>query len=151
MTVNNPELTATLIDAEFKTPRSTPETQAALRRELIVFTAAAVTLATGYILVTDHIWEDYFITFRHSQNLAEGHGLVYHVGERVHGFTSPLGTLLPALLYLMLGKGSYVPTLWLFRLLSVIAFAAGGLLVLKAFQEEDGARNRWARFFFAVF
>ena len=49
---------------------------------------------TAYTLYTNHIWEDFFITFRHSQNLCEGKGLVYNEGERVHGFTSPLGVLL---------------------------------------------------------
>jgi hypothetical protein len=124
--------------------------QKSLRGEQLYFALAAIALATSYVLFTDQVWEDYFITFRHSQNLAEGHGLVYHVGERVHGFTSPLGTLLPAVFYLVTGKGSYVPALWIFRALSIIAFAAGGLFVLKAFQEEDGAGNRLARVFFAL-
>ena len=61
-----------------------------------VFAVAAALSPLGYALYTDHIWEDFFITFRHSENLARGDGLVYQPGERVHGFTSPLGVLLPA-------------------------------------------------------
>lgn len=38
-------------------------------------------------------FEDAYITFRYARNLAEGHGLVYNVGERVMGFSSPLWTL----------------------------------------------------------
>ena len=58
---------------------------------------AALLLALGYALATDRVWEDYYITWKSSKNLAEGNGLVFHPGERVHTFTSPLGVLLPAL------------------------------------------------------
>src|SRR5438132_12497750 len=136
--------------AEKTTTPADSALQRSLRRERFVFALAAIALATSYVLFTDQVWEDYFITFRHSQNLAEGHGLVYHAGESVNGLTSPLGTLLPAIFYLVSGKGSYVPALWIFRVLSIMAFAAGGLFVLKAFQDEDGARNRLARVFFAL-
>jgi hypothetical protein len=121
------------------------------RFELVLFAVVTAALAQVYALATDHVWEDYFITFRHSRNLAEGKGLVYVSGEHVHGFTSPLGTLLPALLYRLAGSPSYVPSLWLFRFLSMAALAGGGLCVLRAFQQEDGKRNVAARFFFALF
>jgi hypothetical protein len=42
--------------------------------------------------------DDAFISFRYAKNLADGHGLVFNVGERVWGFTSPLQTLVLALL-----------------------------------------------------
>src|SRR5262252_8620700 len=102
------------------------------RRWLALFAAVAFAVPLLYALYTGHIWEDYFITFRHSQNLCEGHGLVYQPGERVHGFTSPLGTLLPALCYWVTGGGSYLYALWLFRVLSAAAFAGAGVLLLKA-------------------
>ena len=57
------------------------------------FVPAAVALI--FILVTGQIWEDFLITFRHTENLMAGNGLVYQTGERVHGFTSVLNTLLP--------------------------------------------------------
>jgi len=38
--------------------------------------------------------DDGFIAFRYAKNLAEGNGLVFNVGERVWGFTSPLTVLL---------------------------------------------------------
>jgi hypothetical protein len=95
----------------------------------------------GYALYTQHIWEDFFITFRHSQNLCEGHGLVYNVGERVHGFTSPLGVLLPAFFYSITGQTSYLPALWLFRILSIVAFVVGGALVLRSLKTEGNNRR----------
>jgi hypothetical protein len=102
------------------------------RRELMLFAAAAFAVPLLFALYTGHIWEDYFITFLHSQNLVDGHGLVYRAGERVHGFTSPLGTLLPALCYWVTGHSSYLPALWLFRVFSAAAFAGGGVLFLQA-------------------
>jgi hypothetical protein len=83
--------------------------------------AVAIVVCLSFAAYTNHAWEDFFITFRASLNLITGHGLVYQPGERVHSFTSPLGTLLPALF--AFGDGPSVETraLWLFRLTSVAA------------------------------
>ncbi|HVJ81291.1 MAG TPA: hypothetical protein VNC50_09500, partial [Planctomycetia bacterium] len=82
-------------------------------RTLVLLLAAATPLA--YVLYTGQVWEDYFITFRHSRNLAEGNGLVFQPGERVHGFTSPLGVLLPAAFHFVAGNpDSFLPALWMF-------------------------------------
>ncbi len=89
---------------------------------LVAIVAASACL--GFAAFTNHAWEDYYITFRSSLNLASGQGLVYQPGERVHTFTSPLGTLLPAL-FAGGGEGSdrAQRALWLFRLVSVAALA----------------------------
>ena len=105
-----------------------------------LFIVAAVVTTLGYAWYTNHVWEDYLITFRHSQNLCEGHGLVYRPGERVHGFTSPLGTLLPALCHVATGRQSYVVALWLFRVLSTLAFVGAGLILLQILRESDTGR-----------
>jgi len=39
-------------------------------------------------------YEDQLIVLRYARNLVEGNGLVYNLGERVQGFTTPLFTLL---------------------------------------------------------
>ncbi len=94
---------------------------------------AAIAVPLAYILYTGHIWEDFFITFKFSRNLAEGRGLVYEDGVRVHGFTSPLGTLIPSLCYLISGKSSYVPAIWVYRLLFCIpAFILSAVYLMKA-------------------
>jgi len=86
----------------------------------------ALAASLGYVLATGHVWEDYLITFRHSKNLAEGRGLVFQPGERVHGFTSPLGVLLPAAFHRAFGNPeSFLPALWCFRVLGALAFAGG--------------------------
>jgi hypothetical protein len=76
-----------------------------------LFLFIAVPLA--YSFYTNHIWEDFFITFKYSKNFCEGNGLVYIPGEKVHGFTSPLGVMLPAFCYLVTGADSYEKAIWL--------------------------------------
>lgn len=101
--------------------------------------AALLPVATGlvYALYTHQIWEDYLITFRHTENFVNGQGLVYQAGERVHGFTSVLNTLLPALPFAL--TRSFEFTIWAFRLCS-LAVLAGGLAVLwRALHEKLGA------------
>jgi arabinofuranosyltransferase len=58
-------------------------------------------ICLGFLLHTLHynfIADDAFITFRYTDNLIKGHGLVFNLGDRVEGFTSPLWTLLLAAL-----------------------------------------------------
>jgi hypothetical protein len=95
-----------------------------------------------FAVFTNHVWEDYYITFRASKNLAEGHGLVYQIGERVHSFTSPLGVLLPALLYTITGSDDF--TLWGFRLLSCAALSWAVVLLWKTLEEQGTSlAARW--------
>ncbi len=92
---------------------------------------AAFVIALCFALFTRHIWEDYYITYRASKNLATGHGLVFNHGDRLHTFTSPLGVLLPALSSLLTGNRSDDAALWIFRLMSISAFA-GSVAILIA-------------------
>ncbi len=48
--------------------------------------------------------DDAFISFRYAQNLANGHGLVYNIGERVEGYTNFLWTILAALVLWLGGE-----------------------------------------------
>jgi len=48
--------------------------------------------------------DDPFITYRYSQNLVQGSGLVFNPGERFLGATSPAHMLLGALVYGLFGK-----------------------------------------------
>lgn len=53
-------------------------------------------LALGGVAAFTRLWacEDAYISFRYVENLLDGHGLVYNIGERVEGFTHPLWLLL---------------------------------------------------------
>ena len=93
---------------------------------------SAVIVTLGFAAFTGHIWEDYFITFRASLNFATGHGLVFQPGERVHSFTSPLGTLLPALFAGGGGDNVAVRALWWFRVVSALALGSAVWLIISA-------------------
>ena len=104
----------------------------------------AFLLPLVFALSTGHVWEDFFITYRSSRNLAHGLGLVFTPGEHVHSFTSPLGTLLPALCCWITGGDSDLAALWLFRLFSCGALA---LAVLRLWRIAEltqlGEAGRW--------
>lgn len=102
-------------------------------------------IALAWSLFTQHIWEDYWITFRASKNLATGHGLTFTPGERVHSFTSPLGTLLPALASVLVANKSDLAAMWIFRLLSIAAYAGAGVLLWRVM------RQVFPRFYPALF
>ncbi len=59
---------------------------------------AAVAAVVLRWLQGPQVVDDAYITFRYAQNLAQGAGFVYNVGERVLGTTTPLFTILLAAL-----------------------------------------------------
>lgn len=100
--------------------------------------ALTMTVAALFALYTNHAWEDWYITYRASKNLAMGNGLVFTIGDRLHTFTSPLGTLAPALLAFVTAGSSDDLVLWLFRLLSCSLLATAAVILLK-FAERTGS------------
>jgi len=119
------------------------------RRQEAIFFLAAFAVPILYALHTSHIWEDFFITYKFSKNLVDGHGLVYHPGERVYGFTSVINTLLPSFFYwLTQSFHPYLGALWLYRIASAAAFATAGLLTFNYLREKD--ENPDCALFFAV-
>jgi hypothetical protein len=92
--------------------------------------ACAVVIAGLFALYTNHAWEDYYITFRASRNLATGHGLVFNHGDRLHTFTSPLGVLLPALASFVSGSQSDAAALWIYRGMCLAALGGAAALVV---------------------
>jgi hypothetical protein len=69
----------------------------------------------------DH--DDAFITYRYARNLAQGQGLVYNIGERVLGTSTPLYTGLLALGSLVSGQ----PVHWISHLLCGLSLWLGGV------------------------
>lgn len=82
--------------------------------------------------------DDAFITFRYARNLLDGQGFVYNPGQPVLGTTTPLFTLLLALLALPFGgAGANFPALSL----SVSAIADGlTAILLYALGKQLGSR-----------
>lgn len=69
--------------------------------------------------------DDAYISYRYAQNLVDGHGLVYNVGERVEGYTNMLWTLMVAL-GIALGASGPLAGHWL-------GFASGFVLLLASY------------------
>lgn len=88
-----------------------------------------------YSFYTDHRWEDYYIAFRSSKNLALGHGLVYNIGEKVHSFTSPFGVLIPAILSKL--TRSDEATIWIFRLFSCFLLLGSWLFWVRMIKKAN--------------
>jgi hypothetical protein len=55
---------------------------------LVLVSAGAAVWAVGRVSL-----DDAFITYRYAQHLAQGHGPVFNLGERVEGYTNPLWVL----------------------------------------------------------
>jgi hypothetical protein len=64
------------------------------------------------------------------------------VGERIHSFTSPLGTLLPALFALGAGPEVEIRALWIFRAVSAAALGLAIFLACREFHRDQ--LGRWA-------
>ena len=96
---------------------------------LVFFSAFLVTLL--FALYTNHAWEDWYITYRTSKNLALGHGLGYNAGVKLHTFTSPLGTLVPAALSYITGNTSDTLVLWLYRVVNAVLLGLSAVLLFK--------------------
>ncbi len=76
--------------------------------------------------------DDAYITFRYARNLSDGMGFVYNPGERVLGTSTPLFTLLLALVHLISGLElvtiSFVLGMLAFSLSSIPLFLIGRLV-----------------------
>jgi hypothetical protein len=94
----------------------------------IIFLSIFV-ISLGFAIYTKHAWEDWYITYRCSKNLASGNGLVYTAGQKVHAFTSPLGTLIPAALSAITLNSSDELVLWLFRIISILLLGLSAVLL----------------------
>lgn len=101
--------------------------------------SAGIVLLVGLVfaVVTDHQWEDWYITYRISKNLALGNGLVFTIGERLHTFTSPFNTLAPALISYLTGNVSDAIVIWGYRILCCFLFACS-IILLTRFSKESG-------------
>lgn len=98
---------------------------------------AVFLIGLAFALYTGHAWEDWFITYRASKNLALGNGLVFTVGERVHSFTSPLGTLIPAFLSFVTANRSDDLVLWLFRGVGCGLLALSAMMLVRVARTHE--------------
>jgi hypothetical protein len=109
-----------------------PAMKISLSRSQWYVASGVFIFALAFAIYTQHAWEDWYITFRPAKNLATGHGLVYNDGERVHTFTSVIGTLIPALLSAITFNTSDDLVLWLFRIVNMGVLSISAVLLVKA-------------------
>ena len=100
------------------------------KQEYLIFFFIFI-IAIGFALFTNHAWEDFYITYKVSKNLAAGFGPVYMIGEKVYVFTSPLNMLALAFFNFVTGNFSDVLVLWLYRLLCGFLLGLSGVLLFK--------------------
>ncbi|RJR26209.1 hypothetical protein C4561_05710, partial [candidate division WWE3 bacterium] len=81
-----------------------------------------ITIVVSFFLFLSRAWvgEDAFIFFKYVDNLLNGHGLVFNVGERVEGFTAPLWVFVLSFFRLITGAELRSIALVLGLLLSLI-------------------------------
>ncbi len=109
-----------------------------------VFVAAlAILVLHGYVY-WDHISDDAFISFRYSQNLARGDGLVWNPDERVEGYSNFLWVILLTGTEL-LRIGIVEPSRWL-----GFASTAGVLAIIYLLAQELTASRRDAEIAFTI-
>jgi len=113
-------------------PTTAPPDADARKQRLAVFLMVFATVL-WFAVVSQCAWEDWFIAYRSSRNLAMGQGLVYTPGQRVYSFSSPIGALLPAALCFLTG-GRDALVLWLFRLINAAALGMAAVLLLRLAQ-----------------
>jgi len=75
--------------------------QPAFRLPHLLSFCFAAALYIAHSLHYKFLQDDAFIYFRYSKNLANGHGLVFNIGERVEGFVDLIWPLLLSLLFLI--------------------------------------------------
>jgi hypothetical protein len=96
------------------------------RVEWLLITVLLTAALLARLIPGERIVDDAYITFRYARNIVEGRGFVYNPGEQVLGTTTPLYTLLLAVVALATGSRGF-PTIAL--IVNALAGAASvGLL-----------------------
>ncbi|MBU1707770.1 hypothetical protein KKB28_07645, partial [bacterium] len=102
----------------------------------------ATVICTGAIvlMILYGFWfiqgDDSYIFYSYAKNLVEGNGYVFNVGERVNATTSPLYTLLLALLYLPLQVLPFITIPLLGHLIGAISLFFLCYFLMQSFRDE---------------
>ena len=104
----------------------------------IIFFASAAIFLLFIFLFWGYATDDAFITFRYSENLANGHGLVFNPGDKpVEGYSNFLWLLFLSLLY-KLGLPTYVTA----KLMGLSSFLLSAIIWFRHFEKDD-AKLSW--------
>lgn len=110
----------------------------AQQRHLSIATLAGVSIVIllalyGYWNIQE---DDSYIFYSYATNLANGNGYVFNVGERVNATTSPLYTLLLALIYLIFRFLPFVTIPLIGHLIGITSLFLICILLMKSFMAE---------------
>ena len=106
--------------------RGDPAWERRIGRALAVVPWAALVVGLALAVRRASVVDDAFISFRYARNLAEGHGLVFNLSERVEGYTNFLWTLVLSVLSL-----TGIDLLWIALVLGLVAFVGAVLVTLR--------------------
>jgi hypothetical protein len=103
-----------------------------VRKKILIYLQIAIVLTAvlARVVPGPRTIDDAYITYRYARNLLDGHGMVYNLGERVLGTTTPLYTILMAAFGSLFG-GSSAPFPWISLILNTIADISTCLLLIK--------------------
>jgi hypothetical protein len=102
-----------------------------MNRNIILGSFFLFSVCMFFAFITDHRWEDWYITYRASKNLALGNGLVYNIGEYTMSYTSPIGTLFPAFIKFIFQNQSDELTIWVYRIVCALTLASTSAILFK--------------------
>ena len=119
-----------------------------MKKQILLSFAFIFSMCMVFAAVTEHRWEDWYITFRASKNLALGNGLVFNVGERLMTYTSPLGTLMPAFFKFLFKNSSDEIAIWSYRVLCGLVLASSSFFLDRIFTKLNLQRGFY---FIAIF
>lgn len=98
----------------------------------IIFITTAILFLGQVFLYWDYAIDDAFITFTYAENLADGHGPVFNVGDKpVEAYSNTLWMLMLATTYLV-----GLPTVLTAKILGVVFFAIAGWLWFWNFHRD---------------
>ncbi len=106
------------------------------KRNLILIFLLTVLARIVFYQLTGFTTDDAFITFRYAENIAQGYGFVYNIGEHVLGTSTPLFTLILAS-FAALGMTAVKASLFISAVFS-------GLTAMVLYRFAQLLRFRWA-------
>ncbi len=109
-----------------------------LSRRFIILLIATLLFAGQVVLYWDYSIDDAYITYRYSEHLADGHGLVFNIGDKpIEAYSNALWMFLLSLLYLV-----GFPTVLTAKILGIVFFVAAGWLWFWHFR-NDISKYAW--------